>query len=138
MVEEVVVFVAERRGLPCVAQGIFFAAPSPLSLLFRLVVVSISSGWLVFDLFFCFFGEVAGTATAVVFGVALEDDAAGAEVAVVGVAGARVGVAGGSLVAATVADDGLFFEEGMKMSFFPFLRGPIPFSRYFCPALLVT
>ena len=106
---------------------IFFAAPSPLSLLlFRLVVVSISSGWLGFDFFFCFLGEVAGAATAGVFGVALEDlggDAAGAEVtgvgvavvgvagAGVGVAGAGVGVAGGSGVAATatVADDGPFF-----------------------------
>ena len=26
-VEEVVVFIAERRGLPCVAQGIFFGRP---------------------------------------------------------------------------------------------------------------
>ena len=94
-----------------------------------MVVVSISSGWLAFDFFFCFLGEVAGTATAGVFGVALEDlggDAAGAEVAgvgvaVVGVAGAGVGVVGGSGVAATatVADDGPLFEEGMKMSFFP-------------------
>ena len=99
---------------------IFLAAPSPLSLLlFRLVVVSISSGWLAFDFFFRFLGEVAGTATAGVFGVALEDlcgDAAGAEfagigVAVVSVAGAGVGVAGGSGVdaTATVADGGPFF-----------------------------
>ena len=56
------------------------------------MVVSISSGWLAFDFFLCFLGEVAGIATAGVFGVALEDDAA--EVAVVGVAGARVGVTG--------------------------------------------
>ena len=28
-VEEVVVFVAERRGLPLVAQGIFFGGPFP-------------------------------------------------------------------------------------------------------------
>ena len=82
------------------------------------MVVSISSGWLAFDFFFCFLGEVAGTATAGVFVVALEDAAADAEVAVVGVAGARVGVtgagvgvAGGSGIAATatVADDGAFF-----------------------------
>ena len=86
---------------------IFLAAHSPLSLLlFRLVVVSISSIWFAFAFFLCFLGEVAGAATAGVFGVDLEDVAAE-----VGVAGVGVGVASGSGVAATstVAADEVFF-----------------------------
>ena len=89
---------------------IFLAAPSPLSLLlFRLLVVSISSIGFAFVFFLCFLGEVAGAATAGVFGVDLVD--AAAEVVVVGVAGAGVGVASGSGVAATsaVAADEVFF-----------------------------
>ena len=43
-VEEVAVFVSERRGLPLVVQDIFLATPSPLSLLlFKFTQVSISS-----------------------------------------------------------------------------------------------
>ena len=73
------------------------------------MVVSISSIWFAFAFFLCFLGEVAGAATAGVFGVDLED--AAAEVVVVGVAGAGVGVASGSGVAATsaVAADEVFF-----------------------------
>ena len=92
---------------------IFLAAPSPLSLLlFRFVLVSISSGWLGL-FFFLFFlrvgnaGDAGGTAAAGVIGVAVDvfGDAAGVCVAGAGVAGA--GVVGGSGVAAaaTAADD---------------------------------
>ena len=79
--EEVVAFVTERRGLPWVAQGIFFlVAPSPLSLLlFRFVFVSMSSGWFGLIFFLFFLGDTGGTAAAGVFGVAVDvvGDAAG-------------------------------------------------------------
>ena len=106
-VEEVVVFVAERRGLPWVVRGIFFfAAPSPLSLLlFKFTLVYISSGWFILLFFLCFLGDAKSTVTVGVFGVVVEGlgDAASADVA--GVADA--GVTGGSGVAAAVG--GAFF-----------------------------
>ena len=70
--EVVVVFVAERRGPPWVALGILFGGPFPtVLLLFRLVVVSISSSVFAFAFFLCFLGEVAGAVTAGVLGVTL-------------------------------------------------------------------
>ena len=67
---------------------IFFAVPSPLSLLlFKLKLVSISSGVFGLFFFFCFFGDV--------FVAAGRGDADGADVTGAGVAGVSVaGVAG--------------------------------------------
>ena len=92
---------------------IFLAAPSPLSLLFRFTLVSMSSICCCLFFFLFFFGEIGGTAAAGVFGVAVDvvGDAAGFCVAGVGVAGVGVtgvGVAGGSGVAATAAAGGAF------------------------------
>ena len=85
----------------------FLSAPSSLSLLlFKFVLVSISSGWLSL-FFFLLLLEVGGTAAAGVVGVAVDvfGDAASACVADAGVAG--TGVAGGSGAAANAAaDDG--------------------------------
>ena len=69
---------------------IFFAVPSPLSLLlFKLTLVSISSGAFGLFFFFCFFGDV--------FVAADGADVTGAGVAGVSVAGvAGFGVVGGS------------------------------------------
>ena len=69
---------------------IFFAVPSPLSLLlFKLKLVSISSGPFGLFFFFCFFGDVFGVVAAGL------GDAAGVDVTSVGVAGVCVaGVAG--------------------------------------------
>ena len=102
--EELVVFVVERRDLPWVVRGIFFfAVPSPLSLLlFKLKLVSISSGAFGLFFFFCFFGDVFGVVAAGL------GDAAGADVTGAGVAG--VSVAG-------VADAGVTGGSGVAVSF---------------------
>ena len=66
---------------------IFFAVPSPLSLLlFRFTLVSISSGAFILFFFLCFLGDVKGTVG--VFGVVVVEglgDAAGADVSGAGV-----------------------------------------------------
>ena len=103
-VEELVVFVVERRDLPWVVRGIFFcgplpAVPSPLQIkvgfhLFRGV-------WFIY-LFF-FFGDVFGVVAAGLGDVAVAD-VTGAGVAGVCVAGvAGFGVIGGSDVGVAFA-----------------------------------
>ena len=118
----------EGPALGC-SGHIFFAVPSPLSLLlFKFTLVSLSFGWFILLFFLCFLGDVKGTVG--VFGVVVVveglGDAAGADVTGAGVAGVGVagvadaGVTGGfGVAAAATAVGGAFFEEGIKMCFFP-------------------
>ena len=122
----------EGPALDC-SGHIFFAVPSPLSLLlFKLTLISISSGAFTLFFFLCFLGDVFGVVAAGL-GDAAGADVTGAGVAGVGVAGvADAGVTGGSGVAfaattATAAAAAWAFFWGGDELFSPCLGDPFLF-----------